>query len=75
MAFLTMALRRQPVATHGNGFPCLNRFRHCSIRDWLPRVAPALPHKRSIAWREALAAAEFGPLPEEPYAERQEQGQ
>ncbi len=41
MAVLTMAFPRQPVATHGNGFAYLSRFRGARICHRLPRVATA----------------------------------
>jgi hypothetical protein len=45
---LTMAFLGQPVATHGNAFRHLGRLRDRSICDWLPPVATARLHKRSI---------------------------
>jgi hypothetical protein len=47
----TMRPERQPVATHGNGFPYLSRFFGFSICHRLPPVAPALLHKCSIRGR------------------------
>jgi hypothetical protein len=39
---------RQPVASHGNGFRLISRFRRPPIRQRLPPVATARLHKRSI---------------------------